>query len=314
MFRATLAVCISLLSVQLAAAQTGPVSTVKDAYASWSPDGARIVFASTRSGNWDIWSIDANGENLAQLTHDEADDHYPAMSPDGTTIAFVSGRETGDFDLFLMDADGGNQRRLNRNPALDVHPVWHPDGHSLLFNSARADPEAEGLDIYRIGTDGSGIRQLSSGPMNESLASYTHDGERIIFETQVPDETHPLGYRVEIASMPASGGEPTLLTEHFATDAYPASHPQSGKIVFASSRSRAGARRFQLYAMDSDGRNVVRLIESPFTDARPFISPDGTEVAFTRSADLQENGAMSIVIRSLDCSGVFCGIAEEGGR
>ena len=310
MFRTTIALCASLLSVATNADPSGPVSTVKDAYASWSPDGSRFVFVSTRAGNWDIWAIDANGENLMQLTDDEADDHYPAFSPDGTTIAFVSARDTGDLDLFLMDADGGNQRRLDRNPALDVHPVWHPDGESLLFNSSRADPASENLDIYRIAADGSGIRQLSSGPMNESLATYTHDGERIIFEMQVPDEMHPLGYRVEIASMPASGGEPTLLTEHFATDAYPASHPQTGKILFASSRSRAGARRFQIYAMDADGRNVVRLVESPFTDARPFISPDGTEVAFTRSADLQENGAMSIVILPLDCSGVFCGIPD----
>ncbi|MDX1557119.1 MAG: hypothetical protein R3212_13905, partial [Xanthomonadales bacterium] len=169
MFRITVALCAAFLSAAANADLSGPVSTVKDAYASWSPDGSRIVFVSTRAGNWDIWAIDANGENLAQLTDHEADDHYPAFSPDGTTIAFVSARDTGDFDLFLMDADGGNQRRLNRHEALDVHPVWHPDGQSLLFNSSRADPESENLDIYRINVDGSDIRQLSSGPMNESL-------------------------------------------------------------------------------------------------------------------------------------------------
>lgn len=311
MIRTTIALCAAILSVDLAAAQLILVSTVKDAYASWSPDGSRIVFASNRSGNWDIWSIDTNGENLTQLTDHEADDHYPAWSPDGRMIAFVSSRETGDYDLFLMGPDGKNQRRLNRNPALDVHPLWHPNGNSLVFNSSRSDPDSDRLDIYRTDLDGGGIRRLSSGPMNESQALYTTDGEKIIFEMQVPDESHPRGYRVEIASIPASGGEPTLLTDHYGTDAYPAWHAQTGKILFASSRSRAGTPRFQLYAMDSDGKNVARLMESPFRDSRPSISPDGQLLAFTRSADPLEGGAMTLEIRKLTCTDIYCRLEDK---
>lgn len=307
----TLVLCAVMLSGDPAAARSGPLSTVKDAYASWSPDGSQVVFASTRTGNWDIWSIDINGENLVQLTDDEADDYYPAWSPDGLTIAFVSARETGDYDLFLMDADGRNQRRLDRNPALDVHPAWHPDGGSLIFNSSRADPDSDSLDLYRIDLDGRGIRRLSSGPMNESLASYSADGERILFELQVPDDSHPLGHRVDIGMMPASGGEPTLLTNHYGTDAYPAWHPRTGKILFASSRSRAGAPRFQLYAMDPDGKNVARLVESPSSDARPSISPDGTKVAFTRAAGPREEGAVTLEIRGLECTELFCRIVDN---
>jgi len=308
------AVCAAMLSGDPAAARTGPLSTVKDAYASWSPDGSQVVFASTRSGNWDIWSIDTNGENLVRLTDDQADDYYPAWSPDGLAIAFVSARETGDYDLFLMDANGENQRRLDRNPALDVHPAWHPEGESLIFNSSRADPDSDSLDIYGIDLDGGGIRRLSSGPMNESLASFSADGERIVFEIQVPDDSHPLGYRVDVGTMPASGGEPDLLTNHYGTDAYPTWHAQTGKILFASSRSRAGASRFQIYAMDPAGTNVARLVESPFSDARPSVSPDGTRVAFTRAAGPREEGAVTLEIVGLECTPLFCRIVEENGR
>lgn len=308
------AACAGVLSVEVAMAEPGPISTVRDAYASWSPDGTRIYFASTRSGNWDIWSIDADGENLTQLTENGADDHYPSVSPDGRTIAFVSSRDADEYDLFLMNADGSDQRRLDENPALDVHPMWHPGGNSLVFSSSRSDPDAENLDIYVIDVDGGGVRQLSSGSMNESLASYSADGENIIFEVQVPDDSHPLGYRVEIAVMPASGGEPTLLTEHFGTDAYPTWHAQSGKVVFASSRSRAGVPRFQIYSMDPDGKNVVRLIESSSTDARPSLSPDGKWLAFTRAAHPAEEGAMTLEIREFACTDLYCRIVDKARR
>lgn len=311
--RMMMLLCALILSGGPAAASAGPISTVKDAYASWSPDGSQVVFASTRSGNWDIWSIDASGESLVQLTDNEADDYYPAWSPDGLKIAFVSDRETGDYDLFLMDANGRNQRRLDRNPALDVHPMWHPAGDALVFNSSRADADSDNLDIYRIDLHDRKVRRLSSGPMNESLASYSADGKRIIFEVQVPDESHPLGYRVDIGMMPASGGEPELLTNHYGTDAYPAWHGQTDKILFASSRSRAGATRFQLYAMDSDGSNVARLIESPFSDARPSISPDGTRVAFTRAAGPREESAVILEVRGLECTELFCRVVEDEG-
>ena len=59
---------------------------------------ARIVFASNRDGDWDIYSMDANGDNLLQLTDHPASDEDPACSPDGRRIAFRSERD-GTPDL-----------------------------------------------------------------------------------------------------------------------------------------------------------------------------------------------------------------------
>ena len=72
---------------------------------------SRIVFASNRDGDWDIYSMDVNGDNVVQLTDHPASDGYTACSPDGRRIAFLSGRGV-TWDLYVMDSDGNNVIRL----------------------------------------------------------------------------------------------------------------------------------------------------------------------------------------------------------
>ncbi|MDX1521520.1 MAG: hypothetical protein R3264_07825, partial [Anaerolineae bacterium] len=76
-----------------------------------SPDGSTIVFMSERSGDWEIYQIDIDGQNLIALTSDDASDGLPTWSPDGSKIAFVANRD-GDWGIWDMDPGGGNQRRL----------------------------------------------------------------------------------------------------------------------------------------------------------------------------------------------------------
>ena len=79
----------------------------------------RIVFASNRDGDWDIYSMDVNGNNLLQLTDHPASDEYPACSPDGRRIAFTSERGVTP-DLYVMDSDGSNVVRLTHDNFLEA--------------------------------------------------------------------------------------------------------------------------------------------------------------------------------------------------
>ncbi len=76
-----------------------------------SPDGQNIVFMSRRSGNWDVYVVGIDGSGLSQLTSDVDDDGLPIWLADGTTIAFVSDRDSV-WAMWAMDADSGNQRPL----------------------------------------------------------------------------------------------------------------------------------------------------------------------------------------------------------
>ncbi len=75
-----------------------------------SPDGKKVVFMSERAGNWEIYSIDINGENLQALTTDPASDGLPTWSPDGSKIAFVSNSD-GEWSIWVMNPDGSGRRR-----------------------------------------------------------------------------------------------------------------------------------------------------------------------------------------------------------
>ena len=96
----------------------------------------RIVFASNRDGDWDIYSMDANGDKLAQLTNHPASDEYPACSPDGRRIAFTSERGL-THDPYVMDSDGDNVIRLTQDNFFESRPSWSPDGTRIAFGSFR---------------------------------------------------------------------------------------------------------------------------------------------------------------------------------
>ncbi len=76
-----------------------------------SPDGSTVAFMSKRSGDWEIYRVDIDGQNLTALTADDANDGLPTWSPDGEKIAYVANRD-GKWAMWDMDPDGNNQRRL----------------------------------------------------------------------------------------------------------------------------------------------------------------------------------------------------------
>jgi hypothetical protein len=79
----------------------------------FSPDGARIVFQSSRDGNAEIYLMNSNGTGQTRLTNNPAFDSNPVWSPDGTKILFTSTRDDPMKPaLYLMNADGSNQQRV----------------------------------------------------------------------------------------------------------------------------------------------------------------------------------------------------------
>jgi hypothetical protein len=118
----------------------------------WSPDG-RIAFA--YSG--DIHVMNPDGSGLINLTNDPAFESYPAWSPDGTKLAFVSDRG-GAYDLYVMNADGTGVTQLTHDPTIEGRPAWSPDGTRIAFASSK-DGDSE---IYVINADGSGVIQLTA--------------------------------------------------------------------------------------------------------------------------------------------------------
>ena len=78
----------------------------------------KVVFESNRDGNFEIYSMNADGSNLTRLTNNAAADQAASVSPDGTRVAFTSTRD-GNPEIYVMSIDGSNLTRLTNNAALD---------------------------------------------------------------------------------------------------------------------------------------------------------------------------------------------------
>lgn len=85
----------------------------------------RIAFSGANNGVIDIFTIDADGSNLRQLTNDQGKNEDPCWSPDGRYLLFSSNR-TGRYQLYLMNANGQNQRRIRALKGEQTSPSWSP--------------------------------------------------------------------------------------------------------------------------------------------------------------------------------------------
>ncbi len=166
-------------------------STRGDSQPSYSPDGSRIAFVSSRSGSVELWVSDNEGENLAKLTklHSGAVVN-PVWSGDGSQIAFSTPAD-GWLALHLMPSSGGALRRLSPSGVNDRMSSWSRDGQWIYFASDRSGD----TQLWRMRGDGSQATQVTFD--GAVTAQESSDGSSLYFMR--PGE-------VTIRSMPVGGG------------------------------------------------------------------------------------------------------------
>jgi dipeptidyl aminopeptidase/acylaminoacyl peptidase len=126
-----------------------------------SPDGTRIVFAQTRVApgetedddeveHSDLHLLDVEKGTVRRLTFSDSTNSAPAISPDGSTVAFMSSR-TEKPQLWLLPLDGGESRRLTDLPqGVGGGPVWSPDGKTIAFTAGPQDDPRKAEHPYRV--------------------------------------------------------------------------------------------------------------------------------------------------------------------
>jgi TolB protein len=173
----------------------------------WSSDGSRLAFSSSRSGDPEIYTSDANGFGLRRVTSFRGPDVSPTWNPKtNSQIAWCSGR-TGLPQIYTMDADGSNVQRLT-DGGYATSPSWSPNGQFLAFawNRKYGPGAPGGQDIYIMDIASKRWTQLTHEQGRNDFPSWSPDGRHIVFERDA-------GRGAEIWSMLADGTEQQKLTQ-----------------------------------------------------------------------------------------------------
>lgn len=261
-----------------------------DSDPAWSPDGSRLAFVSTRSGTADLWVMNADGTGLVQVTDNQGSIRFPQWSPDGTRIAY-SASVDDQRDLYVIDApapvsgaaaaspifaQADPPTQITDDPGVDNEPVWSPDGGQIFFFSNRdgngavwsidfvggtaSNPVKMTLDFVFACAPGSGF-SLVDGRVKLSFVGETDD--QLDIWTMDLDGSNKMNVTASEAdefysSWMSGGPEPTA--------SGPARQATQGsRLVFDSDR----AGLWQLYSINEDGSDVVRLTDYEADDEMP---------------------------------------------
>ncbi|MEM7035172.1 MAG: hypothetical protein AAF629_36875 [Chloroflexota bacterium] len=139
----------------------------------WSPNGNLIAFDAAR-GDADrrLYFIDLGGNAQAYDTFGE----QVAWSPDGSQIVAKACRP--QCGLWISRPDNGGARQLT-DEGTDGLPAWSPDGSKIVFSRN----VNSNVDLYVIGSNGSGLRRLTTATGNDSVPTWTPDGREIVFRS-----------------------------------------------------------------------------------------------------------------------------------
>lgn len=238
----------------------------------------KIYFVSNRTGHKEIWVMDPDGSNQRQISHFNSLSIMPAVSPDGTKIAFTS-YARGNPAIFILSTDTG--RRLpfyNQVASLNATPDFTPDGKQLVYAST-----ASGwAQIYIANIDGSNLRRISSTRALEVEPKVNpKTGSELVF---VSGRSGPQ----QVYRMNMDGADVQRLTNGEGEASNPCWHPKGQAIAFAWTRGFATGN-FNIFVMDVAKRNFNQLTYGAGRNENPSWAPDGVHLAFmsTRSGSAQ---------------------------
>ena len=277
--------------------------TYPGAFPSWSPNGRRIAFRSSRDGDYEIYAMNADGSDVTRLTYIYGFSSKSSWSPDGRRIVFDGARD-GVGGIYTMNADGSRLTQLTYT-ASDGWPSWSPDGR-IAFTSYR-DGNSE---IYAINADGSGLIRLTNNSAYDWIPSWSPDGRRVAFTSDRDGND-------EIYAMNADGSGLTRLTNNSVRDSRPSWSPDGRRIAFHSDRDRDGDG--DIYTMNADGSDVARLTyNGGWTPSwGPAADDHGDDFASATQVSVGPVGFLEVLSGGIEVSGdvdYFRFDAERGSK
>ena len=198
---------------------------------SWNAETGAIVFSSSRDPHDEIYSVDDFGEPGDESPVTQRDDfvaYEPTLSPDGAWIVFESHRlDEEDYGVITKYAVDGSSdyEALTASDDDCRQPNWSPTGDLILYQRYDGDQ----WEIWVMSPEGSDVRQVTDGPGDKTDASFSPDGEWIVYSSDEGELD-----LANLFAIPVAGGESVRITEWDGYDGAPAWSPDGSQIAFES--------------------------------------------------------------------------------
>jgi tricorn protease len=202
---------------------------------------------------------------------------YPAISPDGSTIAF-----SYQGDLWRVPATGGNATMLTTSDAYDSSPVWSHDGRWIAFASNRHGND----DVYIMPSTGGAATRLTDHSAADIPSDFTPDDSHVLFNSNrtpdAKDRQFPSGIFPQLYTVPVTGGEAMRLLTTTALDAR--FSPDGRRLAYTDVKGYENEFRKHhtssvtrdIWSYDAANRTFTRLSSFQGEDRNPVWSADGS--------------------------------------
>lgn len=254
-------------------ASDGYFSPYSDYDASWSPNGKKIIFTSTRDRNAELYVADLKKGSLQRITRCLASDDQATFRPTGKFIAFRSDRfETSAVYRAKLDGDDCTLLVPIRDgrgyPAASGMPSYSKDAKWLaLLRDEQGSPRA-----MLANANGEDSKPISAHGDGEATVAWA--GAQLVYSGQRDGQQ-------DILIANADGSEERNLTpaRDDSWDADASASLDGERIVFA--RWRNG--QSDIWTVNADGSGLTQLTDGPEQDRRPRFSPNGKSIVFDRA-------------------------------
>jgi Tol biopolymer transport system component len=268
------------------------------ALATFPGGNGRIAFSSNADGDYELYTMDADGTGRVQVTHNDQDanlspltDQNPKWSPRGDRLLFIRRRIIPPLaldSLYTANPDGTAEQFLFESILIDNG--WSPDGNRIVYTvcTSFGFNSCFGYSARTRSRDGSAGASLArNGSRSEVEVDWSPQGDRIA----VTD-----GGDIWTVPPDGSGGVTPLVTGQ-GDNSGPSWSPDGQRLAFVSNRDG----NYEIYVMNADGMGQTRLTTNAVHDGNPAWSPDGTMIAFDR-AECNESRCVSNIL-TMDVDG-----------